>query len=113
VPADLPHAVASTRDVAAFFFADPLLAGRPHRGEPQNKVLWVVRGGARTPLVITARSSNSGRVRVVADSGGSSGQVQRTILTLPKPGCWRLDLSWDDNRARLDVQVEARAAKAR
>jgi hypothetical protein len=104
----MPHAIASTGDVAAFFFAHPLVAGR---GQAQNKVLWVVRGGSRTPFAIVARSAKSARaVQFTGDSGGASGQIQRTILTLPRPGCWRLDLSWGaGKRARLDVQVEARA----
>jgi hypothetical protein len=102
-PPPMPYAIDPSEQVAAFFFTHPLKARTP-RGV-RNKILWIV---GRTPeaerLVITAQSAGR-TVRSSGDAGGGSGQIQRTTIRFPEPGCWRLDLRWGERRARLDVRV--------
>ena len=107
----MPYALASGDDVAAFFFTQPLLAGTARRGEPQNKVLWVVRSPEDgMPLDVVARSEgdDTPAIAVPADTGGGSGEIQRSIVDVPEPGCWRLSLRWGNREASLDVRVIAR-----
>jgi hypothetical protein len=110
-PPDLPYALGSGDAVAAFFFARPLRAGHPEN--PANKVLWVVGSPRnRQPLLVTARpAGDAGRavhLREEADSG--PGEIYPSIVDLPSPGCWRLELRWTSHRAVIDVEVQPTAA---
>jgi hypothetical protein len=109
----MPYALASGDDVVAFFFTHPLLAGRARPGEPQNKVLWAVRSPeGRMPLEIVARSPDrdARAIAVSADTGGGQGEIQRSIVDLPTPGCWRLSLRWGAHQATIDFRVRVRKA---
>jgi hypothetical protein len=111
LPMPMPYAVASGDEVVAFFFTHPLLAGRAHSGEPQNKVLWVVRspeGGIPLDIVARIPDRKSQGIAIKADTGGGSGEIQRSIIDVPRPGCWRLFLRWGPREATLDVRVIAR-----
>jgi hypothetical protein len=111
LPMPMPYALSPGDEVAAFFFTHPLLAGRARRGEPQNKVLWVVRSPKDgMPLEIVARSPdrNARGIAVPADTGGGSGEIQRSIIDLLRPGCWRLFLRWGAREATIDVRVDPR-----
>lgn len=104
-PMPHPYTVSADGEVVAFLFVHPMRVTRP--GGPNNKVLWVVgRRAEAKPLLITAR----GPGRTVRSRGDvpmfASGQIQRSILRFPKPGCWRLDLQYGTRRTTLDVQVE-------
>ncbi len=102
----VPYALASHNAAAAFFFARKLRAGHPTN--PANKVLWVVRlPRDGHPLMITARlSTNPGRpVRTSWPANSSPGEIYPSGLDLPKPGCWRIALTWGNNHANLDIQV--------
>ena len=102
-PPPMPYAIDSSKQVAAFFFTNPLRA-RTRRAF-RNKILWVVgRTADAERLTITARSDGT-TVRSSGDAGGGSGQIQRTTIRFPKPGCWRLDLRWGQRRSMLDVRV--------
>jgi hypothetical protein len=106
VPSPTPYALGSGEPVAAFFFAYPLRAGHPT--SPANKILWVV-GAPRNgrPLAITARPMSAPGPAVVfhreADSG--PGEIYPSVIDLPTPGCWRLDLRWGSHQATIDMQV--------
>jgi hypothetical protein len=111
LPADMPYAIADDGNVAAFFFGFPVRVGPASPGEPRNKVLWVVRvPGTPGALVIEARSKIDPAhvVRIPSDTGGGSGEIQRSTIDLPVTGCWRLHLRWAMNEATLDVEVEDR-----
>jgi hypothetical protein len=103
VPTSVPYAVATGGRVAAFFFTRPLRAGR------RGKLLWVVPrpGQTRAMTVRAGRMPRAGAPVVVvrADAGAGSGEIQRTILRLPAPGCWRVEVRSGSRRATLDVRV--------
>jgi hypothetical protein len=104
-----PYALASGAPVAAVFFSYPLRAKLP--AGTRNKILWVVGPRPKAePLVIVARLANAPREGLHArgDGSGGSGQIQRTLLQFPAPGCWRLMLRWEDHTARLDVRLRPR-----
>lgn len=102
-PPPLPYAIDAGQQVAAFFFTSPLRARTPRSF--RNKILWVVGSTANAErLAITARSGGR-TVRASGDPGGGSGQIQRTMIRFPEPGCWRLDLRWGERRSAIDVRV--------
>lgn len=104
-----PYALARGEPVAAFLFSHPLRARLP-RGT-RNKILWVVGTGPKAaPLRITGHVATNPR-RVAhwrGDANGGSGQIQRSLLQFPAPGCWRLTLRWGSHTAQLDVHVRPR-----
>lgn len=93
----MPYVVGREGRLAALVFAQPLTAPAPTDGR-NNKILWVVhplpgpvrRGAAGPDLVIHASlvGGTASVVRTVPDGPGPS------IVDLPTPGCWHLDLSW-------------------
>jgi hypothetical protein len=111
LPPSMPYAIATGDSSAAFFFSYPLRAGHASPGEPQNKILWVIRSPQQPgPLRILARSAERPNRAIpgVADSDGGSGVIQRSIVDLPTDGCWRLFLRWATQDATLDVRVRKR-----
>lgn len=103
----LPYALASGDSAAAFMFANPLRAGHPTN--PGNKVLWVVRFPRNdNPLIISARWSAdpSVNVRFSQPANSSPGEIYPSGIDLPKPGCWKLTLTWGAHRASLNLQVQ-------
>ncbi len=99
----------SRGEIAALLFAFPLLS--PPSTVRANKILWVSRVATDgSPLVITARRMEGSEYtgapvrRIVTGGPGPS------IVDLPTPGCWRLDLAWSGHRDRLDVAFVAHTA---
>jgi hypothetical protein len=103
-PDFLPYVIANPPDAAAFLWADPLRAGQPN--DPSNKILWVVglpRNG--TALVITGHPVGA-RTPSISDSvpaDSSPGEIYPSIVDVPKPGCWHLDLSWAGHKAAVEL----------
>lgn len=99
----MPYAIDPSGQIAAFFFTDPLRART--RRAIRNQILWVVGHTVDAErLTITARSDGT-TVRSSGEPGGGSGQIQRTTIRFPEPGCWRFDLRWGIRRTTLDVRV--------
>ena len=101
----MPHVVGDGGDITAILWAekDPLTAP-PAEGR-NNKVLWVARvGGGDGPLQIDAVLTDTGRTatREVEPAPGPS------ILDLPEPGCWSLDLTWGSHHDHLVLGYAAR-----
>lgn len=106
-PDGLPYAVATPALAAGFLFGYPLRAGHPD--SPANKILWVVakpRDGAAltisahpigkaAPVVSTTQSANS-----------SPGEIYPTIVDVPEPGCWHLDLAWAGQHASVELEYQ-------
>jgi hypothetical protein len=105
-PATVPYALATPDKAAAgFIFGYPLRSGHP--ANPDNKILWVV-GSPRagSPLAITARPLGSAAPVIgqsLPDSSGP-GEIYPSVVDVPTPGCWHLDLSWAGHRAALDLE---------
>ncbi len=100
--ARVPHVVGADGRIVAVMFADRLMAAEGPT--PVNKVLFVPREplAGPSPLRIDARLEGTGpvvrRERVEGPGPGS--------LDLPTPGCWRLVLTWADQRDTLDLRYE-------
>lgn len=102
-----PYALASGDSAAAFMFSHTLRAGHPT--DPGNKILWVVRFPRNgKPLIISARWSAdpSMRVRFVQPADSSPGEIYPSGIDLPRPGCWKLTLTWGEHRASVDLEVQ-------
>lgn len=93
-----PFAYSSSGDLVAIVFGDPLTA--PPAADHNNKILWVARAGGFGNLVITGHLEGSDRT-VTVDTGASPGP---SIVDMPAPGCWHLDLSWGDQRDSIDLR---------
>ena len=85
--------------IAAVLFGHPLSA--PPSDDHNNKILWVPRqiDGPSGPLTIEGRldGTDTTVTRTLRDGPGPS------IVDLPRPGCWRLTLSWDGHVDTLAV----------
>jgi hypothetical protein len=92
----MPYVLGDRGDIVAVLWAedDPLVV--PPARDRNNKILWVARVGSGS-LHIRARLGGSGRA-VRRTVGGGPGP---SIIDLPRPGCWSLDLHWGEDRDRL------------
>lgn len=95
----MPYVLSDTGDLVAILWSahDPLSA--PPRADRNNKILWVSRTWG-APLQINATLTGSGRTarRTVAGGPGPS------IVDLPAPGCWSLDLTWGEHHDHLRLE---------
>ncbi|PUA82188.1 hypothetical protein C7S10_08735 [Nocardioides currus] len=87
-------------DLAAIVWVaeHPLVS--PQSADKSNKILWVARVGAGDgPLEIQATQEQTGQrvSRVVEPAPGPS------IVDLPAPGCWSLDLTWGAHHDHLQL----------
>lgn len=93
----MPYVMGDRGDIVAVLWADhdPLVV--PPAADRNNKILWVARVSSMGPLHIRARLTGSDRSvrRQVAGGPGPS------IVDLPAPGCWSLDLRWGKQHDRL------------
>ena len=102
-PPDQPvqYVIGQKGSIVGVVFGYPLKAGVRTDGAG-NKILWVGR---------TTDNSAATDLEITADLNGTSTQVQRSVaggpgpslIDLPKPGCWTLDLSWGGGRDRMAV----------
>ncbi len=92
-----PHVLSEDGAVAAILFGATLHA--PPAAEVNNKILWVTREPLAGPLRIDAvREGTTTHVhRKLAGAGPS-------IVDLPEPGCWRLDLRLTDYHSSIDLE---------
>ncbi|HEY7815236.1 MAG TPA: hypothetical protein VIC62_18455, partial [Nakamurella sp.] len=104
-----PYALSSSGAVAAIVFGNPLTA--PPAADHNNKILWVINGGVPVPpdppgesvsqnLVITAHLEHTD-VTTTVDTGAAPGP---SIVDLPQPGCWHLDLAWGGRSDTIDLE---------
>ncbi|TQJ22870.1 hypothetical protein FBZ33_3131 [Micromonospora sp. A202] len=102
--ARVPHVFGAKGDIVAVVFAHPL---RQHRKDgSNNKILWVARAATTSPdtsapatLVITATLDGTD-TRVTREVAGGPGP---SIIDMPQPGCWRLDLRWSGHTDTMDL----------
>jgi hypothetical protein len=88
--------------IVALLWAYPLLSPPPKTHN--NKILWVseVPPGS-SPLVITAQrmlgtASTGAPVKRLVEGGPGP-----SIINLPAPGCWRLNLQWSGHTDGMDL----------
>jgi hypothetical protein len=103
-PDSLPYVLASPEQAAGFLFGYPLRSGHPEN--PSNKILWVV-GQARngSSLEISAHPLGAAApiVKVVKPADSSPGEIYPSIVDVPQPGCWHVDLSWAGHKASVEL----------
>jgi len=92
-----PHVVSERGDLIAVLFDYPPRAGKdPQAG---NKILWISRP-PQQPLQ---------PLRIEATLDGTTTPVERQVpegagpstVQLPRPGCWRLQLTWSGHQDRM------------
>jgi hypothetical protein len=106
--ASIRHIVGDNGQIAAVLFGYPYHA--PAAKDSANKILWVAKDaegaaglGPDAHLVIKARLSGTDEVvsRSIAGGPGPS------LVDMPKPGCWKLSLSWPGHSDTLDIEYLA------
>lgn len=94
----VPYVLGDHGDVLAVVWLEhhPLQAPKP--SGRNNKVLWVVRQGSGEPLSITAtRVGTAETVTLLLAGPGPS------LVDMPAPGCWSMDVAWGAHRDHLDL----------
>lgn len=91
----VPYVRSDGGDIVAILWADhdPLTA--PPRPDRNNKILWVSPYGGTLRIEATRTGSDRTVVRTVDGGPGPS------VIDLPSPGCWSLDLRWGGHRDHL------------
>jgi hypothetical protein len=95
-PAVAPYVIGADGSIVGVVFADPLVF--PPRSDKQNKVLWVPREGGGD-LTISGRLAPDDAPVVIESTTGPS------VLDLPAPGCWHLDLTWPGGSDSVTLRV--------
>jgi hypothetical protein len=106
----IAHRLGRHGRIVAILFGD-LVA--PPTKDSGNKILWVAKDPVKalSDLRISAQRVHDGRpvgrpvVRVVVGGPGPSG------IDLPKPGCWRMKLSWAGRTDELELRYRSSASK--
>jgi hypothetical protein len=98
----IPWAVGRPPEVVGILFATELVAKGERPDGSTNKILWLTRtpissrlltlraqpADAATPVVTQSIDA------AVTDVGSAGYQQFPSIVDLPNPGCWRINLSW-------------------
>lgn len=85
----MPYVLGDRGDIVAILWADHEPLQSPPAATRNNKILWVSRvGGGDLTIDATLESSGRHVTRSVPGGPGPS------IIDLPAPGCWSLDLTW-------------------
>jgi hypothetical protein len=102
-PPDQPvqYVIGEKRTIVGVVFGYPLVAGKREDGKG-NKILWVGK---------QVDASGSADLEIKARLNGTSLEVERSVsggpgpslIDLPRPGCWTLDLSWGGGSDRMVV----------
>jgi len=96
------HVLGRDGDIVAVLFGAPLTAPpSPDRG---NKILWVSRLPAQMgdTLRISATLAATGETAAREVRGGPG----PSIIDLPKPGCWHVDLAWNGHVDAMDLTYQ-------
>lgn len=100
----MPYVMGDRGDIVAILWAeqDPLVV--PPAAGRNNKILWVARVGWGAPLQIQARLTGSDRSATRTVDGGPG----PSIIDLPAPGCWSLDLTWGEQHDHVQLEYAPR-----
>jgi hypothetical protein len=109
-PSGIPFVLGDRGTILGVIFGHPLTAPPAGTGRA-NKILWTPApdaggdGSAPGALIIEARLTGSAEVvrREVPGGPGPS------IIDLPRPGCWRLTLTWPGHTDTLELRYEPRS----
>ena len=98
-PNGVPFVLAIPETAAGFIFGYPLRAG--HRTSPSNKILWVVRlprNGSSLSIAGSLSGSDGPAFSRSFPANSGPGEIYPSIVDVPEPGCWRIDLAWSGNK---------------
>lgn len=96
--------------VLGVLWADPLVAGEPSPDRPNNKILWVVnrpREGSDLEITATPYGRSEPVVSHTFPDDSGPGEIYPSIVDLPEPGCWQLELRWAGHEAIVLVPYVA------
>ena len=99
----MAYVMGDNGDIVAILWAehDPLQV--PPAADRNNKILWVSRvGGGDLHIRATLESSGQTVTRSVQGGPGPS------IIDLPTPGCWSLDLTWGTASDHMQLEYVPR-----
>jgi hypothetical protein len=94
-----PHVFSKNGDMLGVLFGNPLTA--PPAADHNNKILWVSKLPINTPSdfgIVASLAGTGETVRPKVDPAPGP-----SIIDLPKPGCWRMTLSWSGHVDTMDL----------
>jgi len=104
----VPYVLAVEGTAVGLIFVSPMRAGHPEN--PSNKVIWAVRVlRDRSSLEITGHplGATSPSIRQTVQAGvPAEGNIYRSIVDVPNPGCWHFDLSWNGQHAAVELEYQ-------
>jgi hypothetical protein len=101
-PSGNPHTVGAKGTILAVVFASPLRS--PTEPDAGNKILWVAKQTPTAGEVLKIRATLEGSTRqTTVDLGTAPGP---SIVEMPVPGCWHLDLTWGSHQDSVDLRWE-------
>jgi hypothetical protein len=99
----LTWVLSSEQNMVGMLFGAPFRAGSRDDGR-SNKILWISReprNGATLKITGTSDKGDSMSASQAADA--SPGEIYPSIVDVPAPGCWHLNLAWGPNTATVDL----------
>jgi hypothetical protein len=101
----MPHVMGEAGNIVAILWADRDALHSPALQDRTNKILWVSKTqfAGLGPLIIRATLAGSARTATVSVPGGPG----PSIIDLPAPGCWTLQLSWSGHTDQLKLRYVA------
>ncbi|WP_432839706.1 hypothetical protein [Dactylosporangium sp. CA-092794] len=94
----VPHVLGDRGTITAVLFGSPLTAARTDG--KANKILWVAKE-SYPPGDLTISAALDGTATTAGDT--VEGGPGPSIVDLPRPGCWRLTLTWPGHADTLDL----------
>lgn len=101
-PSGNTYTMGADGTILAVVFAAPLRS--PATPDAGNKILWVARQTPAPAELLKIRATLEGSTRqTTVDLDTAPGP---SIVEMPAPGCWHLDLSWGSHRDSVDLRWE-------
>jgi hypothetical protein len=98
----IPWAAGRPLEVVGVLFATELVAKGDRPDGSTNKILWVTRAPiSSSQLTVHARPVDAGAPVVTFQLQGN--QQFPSIIDLPSPGCWLIDISWGQGSAKTST----------
>jgi hypothetical protein len=97
----IPWAVGQPPQAVAVLFSTELVANGKRPDGSENKILWLTRGAAPSgQLTLRAQPADATtpvvtlRLAAALSLAGAGYDQFPSIVDLPNPGCWRINISW-------------------
>jgi hypothetical protein len=93
--AGIPWAVGRPPEVVGVMFGTELVAKGERPDGSTNKILWLTRTPiSSSQLTLRAQPADAATPVVTLRIAGAGYQQFPSIVDLPNPGCWRINISW-------------------